>query len=101
MSESLRDWFVFLYMEARHLGAAERREARAMEAASEQLFADIIAAGVASGAFRAVEPHVSAGLLKALLQDWYLKRGKHRERGLTVTGYADEVVALMTRHLAP
>lgn len=100
LSEALRPWFVFLYMEARHLAPSERRQAVAMEQATEKLFADILRDGVASGAFRAVDELVTAGMLKALLQDWYLKHRKHVERGLDVAEYAAEVEALMDRYLS-
>lgn len=103
-SELLRPWFFFLYMEAHHLAAAERREAIAMEQASEDGFAAIIRDGQAAGAFRvadATDAAITAGMLKALLQDWYLKHGKHRERGLDVAAYAGHVQTLMNHHLTP
>lgn len=99
LSEVLRPWFFFLYMEARHLAPAERKQAVAMERATEKVFADIIAEGQASGDFRAVDPTIAAGMLKALLQDWYLKHRKHVERGLDVTDYAAQVEMLMARYL--
>lgn len=100
LSEALRSWFVFLYMEARHLAPGERRRAVAMEKATENLFADIIRAGIDDGSFRAVNPAIAAGMLKALLQDWYLKHGKHGERGMTMTDYAGEVMSVMRYYLA-
>lgn len=99
LSTTLRPWFRFLYLEARHLAPAGRRAALAMEQDTEALFADIIRAGQATGAFREEDATLAAGMLKALLQDWYLKPGKHSERGLTATGYADSVFALMMRYL--
>lgn len=101
LSEVLRPWFFFLYMEARHLAPNERRQAVAMEQGTEKIFADIIAEGRAAGRFRAVDPLIAAGLLKALLQDWYLKHGKHMRRGLDVTAYAGQVIDLMERYLEP
>lgn len=100
-SEILRPWFVFLYMEARHLGTAERRHAVAMEQATETIFAEIVAAGRDAGVFRDAEPLAAAAMLKALLQDWYLKRGKHTRRGVTASGYAQSVQDLMNRYLNP
>ena len=101
LSEVMRPWFFFLYMEARHLAPSERRQAVAMEQATERLFADLIAEGQADGRFRAVDPLVAAGLLKALLQDWYLKHRKHVRRGLDVTVYAAQVIDLIERYLEP
>lgn len=101
LSEILRPWFVFLYMEARHLAAAERRQAVAMEQATETIFADIIEAGRETGAFRETDTLTAAAMLKALLQDWYLKHGKHTRRGITASDYARSVQDLMTRYLSP
>lgn len=100
-SEILRPWFVFLYMEARHLGTAERRHAIAMEQTTEAIFADIIAAGTDAGVYRDADPLAAAAMLKALLQDWYLKRGKHTRRGVTASAYAQSVQDLIYRYLQP
>lgn len=99
LSEALRPWFVFLYMEARHLAPAERRQAVAMEQATETLFADIIREGQKAGVFRATDATLAAALLKALLQDWYLKHGKHAGRGMDGTRYAAAVQDLTERYL--
>ncbi|MES1941607.1 TetR family transcriptional regulator [Salinisphaera sp. T5B8] len=92
-TEALREWFFFLYMEAHHLAADERRQAVAAERNSEQIFADIIRQGQAEGRYGGMDADIAAGLLKAMLQDWYLKRHKHGERGLDVSAYADIVTA--------
>lgn len=99
LSEALLPWFQFLYMEARHLSQRERRQAVALEQVSEKLFADIIIAGQESGDFRACDANIAAGLLKAVLQDWYLKRRKHEQRGLAVADYAAQVEELTSRYL--
>lgn len=90
-TEALREWFFFLYMEAHHLAPDERRKAVSIEQGSERIFADIIRAGQAQSRYAGVQPEVAAGLIKAMLQDWYLKRRKHLERGLNVVAYADTV----------
>lgn len=99
LSEVLRPWFLFMYMESRHLPAGQRRAAVAMEQDTETLFADIIRAGQQSGQFRAADATLAAALLKALVQDWYLKHGKHHARGLTADAYAGTVYAMMQRYL--
>ncbi len=99
LSEALLPWFQFLYMEARHLAPRERRQAIVMEQASETLFAEIIQAGQKAGEFRDCDAHVAAGLLKAVLQDWYLKRRKHEQRGLGVAEYAAEIEQFAIRYL--
>lgn len=98
-TEALREWFFFLYMEAHHLAADERHQAVAMERASEHVFTEIIQAGQDEDLYRDTDPAVAAGLLKSLLQDWYLKHGKHHERGLTVDTYADILTAAIEAYL--
>jgi AcrR family transcriptional regulator len=99
-TEALREWFFFLYMEAHHLAPDERRKAVVMEQGSERIFADIIRAGQAQSLYAGVQPEIAAGLVKAMLQDWYLKRNKHAERGLDVAAYADTVTAAAQAMLA-
>jgi len=98
-TELLRDWFFFLYMEAHHLTSTARGEAIALERGSETVFCDIIRAGQTSGAYAGVPAPVAAGLLKAMLQDWYLKRMKHHARGLDALSYADTVTSAIEAYL--
>ena len=95
LSEALQPWFFFSYMEARHLAEAEKDKAKASELATERVFAGIVEAGRASGAFAAVDPELTASVIKAAVQDWYLKRGKYARRRVSVERYADFVVAMM------
>jgi TetR/AcrR family transcriptional regulator, cholesterol catabolism regulator len=99
LSETLRAWFYFSYMEAKHLGAEERQRAVASEQEVEALFQRIIEAGQQAGTFRACDAQLVASLLKALLQDWYLKRGKYRARGVDVERYAEAVIEMTERML--
>lgn len=101
LSEALQPWFYFSFMEAKNLARPEMEKAVASERYTEAIFAQIIADGAAAGEFRAVDPRLTAGIVKAMLQDWYLKRGKHAERGLTVERYAEAVLAMLSDHLTP
>lgn len=100
LSEVLRAWFHFSYMEARHLGVAERQKAVESEQQTETLFRSILEAGQREGTFRQGDAQMNASLLKALLQDWYLKRGKYRARGIDAERYADAVIEMMERMIA-
>ena len=99
LSELLRDWFYFSYMEARHLGSEEKRRAVAAEHQTEKLFLDIIEAGQSVGQFRDCDAGMAAAMLKPLLQDWYLKRSKYRARDIDVETYAESVIELIENHL--
>lgn len=102
LSELMRAWFYFSYMEAKSLPEKEKREAVAAEQEIENILFDIIEQGIAAGSFRAVNARLLSSLLKAMLQDWYLKRGKYRRQGVGVDEYAALVADLMdTYMLAP
>ncbi len=44
--------------------------------------------GQQEGVFRPHDPQLGAGIIKAMLQDWYLKRSKHARREVSVDQYA-------------
>lgn len=94
LSEALRPWFYFAYMEARNLPVKERRQAMANERRTEAIFAEILSA------LDAPQVGLTAAALKALLQDWYLKRWKYGQAGVTVEEYADFVLNLITGAIA-
>ncbi len=93
LSEAMHPWFVFSFMEAKSFPPAERKIAVDAEAATEAIFADVIAQGVAGGDFVDDEAGLTASLIKPLLQDWYVKRAKYRKRGTSIETY----IAAVTR----
>lgn len=100
VSEILRSWFYFSYMESRHLNAREKSAAIESERATESLFRNLIAQGQDAQRYRDdVDALMVAALIKAMLADWYLKRGKYRERGINVEDYADSLLAIINTHL--
>ncbi len=99
LSEILRAWFYFSYMEARHLGAQQKQRAVAAELHTETLYREIIEAGQRAGQYRETDPLMAAAMLKALLQDWYVKRNKFRDRNVDVEQYAESVIELMESYL--
>lgn len=101
LTEEMHAWFVFAYMEAKAFPPDARRRAVESERATERIFAGAIAEGTQHGVFAADDPLFVATLLKPLLQDWYVKRGKYRERGIDAATYAARVTAFVMRALAP
>lgn len=95
LTEVMQPWFAFAYMEAKAFSPAGRQRARSAELRTEELIAEALAAGVASGAFRRLDVDMTAALIKPLLQDWYLKRWKYRARGLSAADYVAAVMALV------
>lgn len=94
LSEALQAWFFFSYMEARHLGEAEKEKAKQSELYTEGVLSEIIAQGQASGVFAPLDRHLAAAMIKAMLQDWYLKRWKYAGRRVGVDRFADFVVKM-------
>jgi AcrR family transcriptional regulator len=88
LSEVMQPWFYFSYMEAKNLSREEQERAVASELYTEKLFADILKQGQSRGCFLPRDPQLTASIIKAMLQDWYLKRSKYRKRNLSVDQYA-------------
>lgn len=100
LSELFGPWFYFLYMEARNLSPEEKRKAMKNEEATERIFHEILKEGMEAER----EPlygRLVAAAIKALLQDWYLKRWKYRKLNVTPDEYADFVSALVEAYLLP
>lgn len=93
LTESMQAWFAFAYMEANAFDRDARRKALAQELRTEGLLAEALVAGIAAGCFHpGLDVTMTAGLIKPLLQDWYVKRWKHRSRGTTPEAYAEAVI---------
>lgn len=102
LSEAMQPFFFFAYMEARHLGAEQKERAKQSELATERLLAEIIQQGAKAGLLAPVDHQMAAALIKAMLQDWYLKRWKYAKRRVGVDRYAGFVEqAALALCLAP
>ena len=84
LSEAMQPWFYFSYMEAKNLSKKEQDLAVASERYTEKLLADILEQGQIQGAFELRDSQLTASVIKAMLQDWYLKRRKYAQRTVTV-----------------
>ncbi|WP_417565501.1 TetR/AcrR family transcriptional regulator [Marinobacter sp.] len=88
LSELMRAWFYFSYMEAKSLPAAEKRDAVAIELEIEDIFLRVIEDGIEAEVYQPRNARLVASMIKALLQDWYLKRRKYRDQNVAVDDYA-------------
>lgn len=88
LSEQMRAWFYFSYMEAKSLPAQEKRAAIAIELEIEEIFMGVIEDGIKMGVYGAKNARLVSSMIKALLQDWYLKRRKYRDQSVGVDDYA-------------
>jgi AcrR family transcriptional regulator len=99
LSEVMQPWFYFSYMEAKNLDPEERRAAVQSELNSERQFQEILEDGCAQGQFQAEDCQMTASLIKAMLQDWYLKRAKYARRGIGVDRYTRYLTAFLEKNL--
>jgi hypothetical protein len=76
-------------MEAKNLSRMEKEKAIASELNTEKMIRDVLVQGQQEGVFHPHDPQMGAGMIKAMLQDWYLKRSKHAKRNISVDQYAD------------
>jgi AcrR family transcriptional regulator len=95
LSEVLQPWFIFAFMEARSFGEEARRFVLERELRTEALFVSVLEEGARTGLFKVENPVMTASLIKPMLQDWYIKRWKHRARNIAAAAYADFVVAFV------
>jgi hypothetical protein len=89
LSEIVQPWFYFSYMEAKSMSKQERDFYKDSELYTEGLILEILKKGAAEGVFRQRDHLLAASIIKAMLQDWYLKRWKYAKRGISVDRYAD------------
>lgn len=99
LTEAMLPWFVFAFLEAKSFPPAGRRAAVESEEATEAIFRGAIERGARQGCYAVEDPAFAAGLIKPLLQDWYVKRAKWRRRGITADDYAARVQAFVERAL--
>ncbi|MFP5516616.1 MAG: TetR/AcrR family transcriptional regulator [Alphaproteobacteria bacterium] len=95
LTEAMHPWFVFAYMEAKAFSKEGRELAVSSEMMTESMIADALADGVARGLFTVPDVTMTAVLIKPMLQDWYVKRAKHRRRGVTPDLYAEQLIAFV------
>jgi TetR/AcrR family transcriptional regulator, cholesterol catabolism regulator len=87
LSEAMQPWFYFSFMETKNLSRTEKDKAVTNELITEKMIADILIEGQRKGIFLQHDPQLGAGVIKAMLQDWYLKRRKHAKRDISVDRY--------------
>jgi len=88
-------------MEAKSLTKQVQKKAIALELFTEKIFIDIIEQGKRDSTFRDVNKELAAGAIKAMLQDWYLKRWKYEMRHIPVEQYAGFLVDVTESYLLP
>jgi AcrR family transcriptional regulator len=100
LTETMQPWFLFAYMEAKAFPREGREKARRSELATEALIAEALADGVRRRQFAVANIELTASLIKPLLQDWYVKRGKYRRRGVSPEQYVQSVISFVENSIS-
>ncbi len=95
MSEALRPWFFFTYMEGKNLNKKERKVAVEHELHSDNIIVAILNKCEEENIFKKQNHHVTAAMIKSLMNDWYLKRWKYAKMNVSVDDYASYVIDLI------
>ena len=101
LTEVMQPWFYFAFMEAKNLDKAQQKKSIEGELASEQIFVEILNEGMAQGLFDMEQPVLTATVIKAMMQDWYVKRWKYARRRISVDEYADFVIFVVESIVKP
>jgi len=95
LSEAMQPWFYFSFMETKNLSQVEKQKAMESELATEKMICDILILGQEQNVFHLHDPRLGASIIKAMLQDWYLKRGKYAGKSITVDQYAEYLIGFI------
>lgn len=87
--------FYFSFMKIKSLPKKQMKVAIAVEQEVEDMFFDIISGGVYSGSFVQVNARLLSSAIKAIMQDWYLKRRKYHNQSVSVSQYADFAIEML------
>jgi AcrR family transcriptional regulator len=99
LSEVMQPWFYFSYMETKNLGEEEHKKAIEAELYTEKILTDIMKKGRGKAIFRPVDTELAGAVMKAMLQDWYLKRWKYARRRISVQKYAGFLIDFLESYL--
>ncbi|HOP63881.1 MAG TPA: TetR/AcrR family transcriptional regulator [Spirochaetota bacterium] len=101
LSELMSQWFYFLYMETRNLPKDDRKLTMDSELYTEEVFIDILKDGVRNGLYTSDNLILTASIIKAMLQDWYLKRWKYSRRKISIDQYATFIIDFIETSIKP
>ncbi len=99
LSEFMQPWFYFSFMESKNLSPKEKQRTINAERDLDKIFESILDDGKMDGVFNDFDPVLTVEAIKALNQDWYLKRSKFRSQKISVDQYADFVIQFVESHL--
>ena len=95
LSEFFRPWFYFTFMEARNIKPTELKAVKSMEEYTQKILTDILVHGEELGIFKPDNHELTASMIKAMQQEWYLKQWKYQKLNVSVDQFADYLVGIV------
>jgi AcrR family transcriptional regulator len=102
LSEIMYRWFYFFFMETKNLNKKDWKKPIESELKTESFFIDLIKEGIEDKSFPlevSTSSELLASSIKALMQDWYLKRWKYKKRKISVESYGDFIITIVESFL--
>ena len=94
----LQPWFFFLYFETRSLSPANQIKSKNIELNTIATLEKIIQSGVDKGIFDVNSSYFVSSTILIVLQDWYLKPWKNKEKNIDLEQYSTHLFR-MTKKL--
>lgn len=95
LSELFRPWFYFTFMEARNLTPQGFEAVKSIEEHTQKILSDILVQGEETGLFKSGNHDLTACMIKAMQQEWYLKRWKYTKQKINVDQFTDHVLEMV------
>lgn len=95
LSELMKSWFYFFFMETKNLNKKYRKISVESELMTERVITDILKEGVREEVFAVDNIPLTGSVIKAMMQDWYLKQWKYAQRKISVEEYAGFVITMV------
>lgn len=99
VSECLQPWFFFTFMETKHLSRSIKQLAKDNELKSEVILEEIILKGEQQGLFFKRNKFLTSMMIKALLQNWYVKHGKYKHNKVDCESYINFIDPIIKQYL--
>lgn len=99
LSELMSKWFYFFFMETKNLNKKYQKISVESELMTERIITDILEEGVKGKVFKDVNIQLTGSVIKAMMQDWYLKKWKYKQRNVAVDAYAQLVIDITESYI--
>ncbi len=99
LSELMKSWFYFFFMETKNLNKKYRKISVESELMTEHVITDILEEGVKNEVFDVNNIHLTGSVIKAMMQDWYLKQWKYTQRKISVEDYALFIINMVESYI--